>query len=599
MGWVTQRALDEKLGGRGAAKVMRRSARMLSAHKRPAILAIVAMLGSTLATLAGPAIIRYAIDNGLRHRHRDALDKAAIGYGLTMVGAFAFGRAQIRLVGRVGEGFLRDLRVRAFGHLEALPMSFYDGETTGRLVARLTSDVDALSELVQLGLVTFVTNGLLIVLSLCVLFAMSPWLALVAMIGVPVVAVASVKFRRDSDKAYLVLRDRIASTLSSLQEGLSGVRVIQAFAREDAETERFVARNREQYHANIAATKISAWYFPVVEFSGSAATAVVIGVGGILVHQGRATVGTVAAFVLYLGNLFEPIQQLSQLFNTLQSAGAALNKLFGLLDVPNNLADKPGAVGAPASGPIEVHDVSFRYESGEVDVLQHVSLHIAEGERIALVGPTGAGKSTLAKLVARLYDPTDGSITFAGTDLRDIQQRSLRHRILVVPQEGYLFAGSILDNVRVGNLDATDAEVEKALLRIGAWDRFVRLPEGLRTEVNERGARLSAGERQLVSLARAALADPAVLVLDEATSNLDPGTQAEVEEALEALMHGRTVVVIAHRLSTAERADRIGVVADGGLVELGSHDELVAQGGRYAALYASWTAGLASGAGPA
>ena len=596
MGWVTQRALDddEKLGRKGAAGVLRRTGSILGPHRRLAMLAALAMVGSTLATLAGPALIRYGIDHGLRAGNRRALDKATIGYIATMVAAFGFGRMQLALVGRAGEGFLRDLRLRVFGHLESLPMSFYDTELTGKLVARLTSDVDALSELVQFGLVMFVTNGLLIVLSLAVLFWMSPWLALVALVGVPVVAVASAKFRRDSDRAYLVLRDRIASTLSSLQEGLSGVRVIQAFAREEAETERFVARNRAQYQANIAATKISSWYFPVVEFSGSAATAIVIGVGGVLVHQGRVSVGTVVAFVLYLGNLFEPIQQLSQLFNTLQSAGAALAKLFGLLDVPNDLADQPGAVVAPESGDIDVRAVSFAYAGTDTQVLRNVSLHIADGERIALVGPTGAGKSTLAKLVARLYDPSSGSITFGGVDLRDIRQQSLRQRVLVVPQEGYLFAGTILDNVRVGRLDATDAEVEKALLRIGAWDRFVRLPEGLHTEVNERGARLSAGERQLVSLARAALADPAVLVLDEATSNLDPGTQAEVEEALEALMHGRTVVVIAHRLSTAARADRVGVVAEGGLAELGTHDDLVALGGRYAALYASWTAGLAA-----
>ena len=301
--------------------------------------------------------------------------------------------------------------------------------------------------------------------------------------------------------------------------------------------------------------------------------------------------------MLTLSNLFEPLQQLSQLFNIVQSAGAALDKLFALLDTPVDVAERPGAVDLPARGEIDVEGVGFAYVDGPL-VLQDVDLHIPIGARLALVGPTGAGKSTLAKLIARLYDPTEGTVRYGGVDLRDATARSLRERVVVVPQEGFLFNGTILENIRLARAGATDDEVLAALEAIGVRERFTRLPEGLSTEVRERGSRLSAGEKQLVSLARAALADPAVLVLDEATSSLDPGTEVVVEHAMVRLMEGRTVIVIAHRLSTAERADVVGVVADGRLVELGTHHDLLARGGHYADLFATWSGGLGGSAGP-
>jgi len=417
-------------------------------------------------------------------------------------------------------------------------------------------------------------------------------LTLVCLIPLPFVIAASVKFQRDSNRAYLTIRDRIGIVLSSLQEGISGVRVIQAFGREDVETGRFGDRNRSLYTAHMRSVRIQAWYLPVIEFAGIGTTALVVGIGGWMATRHMVTVGTIAFFALTLANLFDPVQQLSQLFNTVQSAGAGLNKLFQLLDTPVDVPERPGALDLPASGDIVVAGVSFAYVPGE-PVLSDVDLVIHEGERLALVGPTGAGKSTLAKLVARMYDPTEGRITLGGVDLRDGTLSSLRRRITVVPQEGFLFNGTIRDNVRIGRVGATDAEVDAAMEVIGVRERFAALADGLETEVRERGTRLSAGEKQLVSLARAALADPAVLVLDEATSSLDPGTEALVEHALERLMHGRTVVVIAHRLSTSERADRVGVVADGRLLELGTHADLVAAGGRYAALHATWVKGLA------
>jgi ATP-binding cassette subfamily B protein len=411
---------------------------------------------------------------------------------------------------------------------------------------------------------------------------------------------ASVKFQRDSNEAYRRVRDHIGGVLSRLQEGIAGVRVIQAYGRSGHEVDRFVETNRHLYRAHMRSVFVQSWYLPVVELAGLGTTALVVGVGGALVLGDAVSLGTVAFFVLTLNNLFDPVQQLSQLFNTVQSAGAGLHKVFELVDSPVEVAERRGAFDLPAAGEVVVDDVSFAYgESGPGPgsaelVLRDVSLTIAPGERLALVGPTGAGKSTLAKLVARLYDPVSGSVTFAGVDLRDATLASLRARIVVVPQEGFLFNGTIRDNVRIARGGATDAEVDDALRAVGAYDRFAALADGLDTEVRERGSRLSAGEKQLVSLARAALVDPALLVLDEATSSLDPGTEALVEAAVDRLMDGRTVVVIAHRLSTARRADRVGVVVDGRLVELGPHDELVARGGAYAALFATWSGGLAA-----
>jgi ATP-binding cassette subfamily B protein len=436
-------------------------------------------------------------------------------------------------------------------------------------------------------------NGLLLVFSLGLLVALSWQLSLVCLITVPFVIAASVKFQRDSNRAYLDVRNRIGQTLSNLQEGIAGVRVIQAFGREEIEVDRFGSTNRELFDSHMRSVRISAWYLPVIDLSSVWTTGAVVGVGGWLVHRGDVTIGTVAAFILLLSNLFEPIQQLSQLFNLVQSAGAALNKLYGLLDTPIDVPDPAEPAHLGPSSRIVVDNVSFAYATGP-KVLRDVSLVVEEGERLALVGPTGAGKSTLAKLMARLYDPTEGCVTLGGVDLRDVSIAELRRRVVVVPQEGFLFNATIGENIRIARGDATDDDVRAALVALGIEDRFLSLPAGLDTAVQERGSRFSAGEKQLVSLARAALVDPQVLVLDEATSSLDPGTELLVERALERLMEGRTSLVIAHRLSTAERCDRVAVVQDGRLVEIGPHDELVAEGGAYAALFASWSGGIAA-----
>jgi ATP-binding cassette, subfamily B, bacterial len=589
--WMASGVSDEdRLDRVAAGRVLRRTAQLLrpQAPRVAGALAMVVLWTGTV--LAGPLLVRYGIDHGINEGDAGALDAAVIGYVVVAVLAYVTNRIQITLISRVGEDFLRRLRIRVFDHLQRLSMPFYDRSKAGVLVSRMTSDVDSLAELIQLGLAMFVSNALLLVVSLIVLTSVSWQLMLVCTVALPPVILASIKFQRHSNDAYLDVRDRIGSTLSHLQEGIAGVRVVQAFAREEVEVGRFERGNRELYDSHMRSVAISAWYLPVIELAGWGTTALALGVGGWWVHDGMLTVGTVAFFVLALSNLFEPVQQLSQLFNMVQSAGAGLHKLYELLDTPVDVPERPGAVDLAGAGDVEVDDVSFAYGDGPT-VLRNVSLRIPTGTRLALVGPTGAGKSTLAKLVARLYDPTSGSVRLGGVDLRDATLASLRGRIVVIPQEGFLFNGTIRDNVRLAKADASDGEVDEALRAVGAYDRFAALPDGLDTEVRERGSRLSAGEKQLVSLARAALADPAVLVLDEATSSLDPGTEALVESAVDRLLEGRTVVVIAHRLSTSERADVVAVVDGGELVELGTHADLVAAGGRYASLYATWVAG--------
>ena len=548
-------------------------------------------------TLAGPYLVSVGIDQGIAKHDGHTLNLVVAAFVAVALLAWVVERAQILVISKVGEAFLRDLRTQVFDHLQRLSMPFYDREKAGVIVSRMTADIDSMEDLVQQGLLLMLSNTVLLVVAVVFLAVVSWQLLLICLIPVPLVIVATVKFQRDSNRSYLRIRDWIGLTLTSLQEGISGVRVIQAFSREDTQVKRFSRRNRGLYDEYMRSVWISCWYLPIIEFSGTFTTGLVIGVGGYLTLHGVVTVGTVSFFVLSLSNLFDPIQQLSQYFNQVQSSSAGLSKLFALLDTPVDVAEADDPVDLPRQGAIEVHGVSFSYGGSDELVLRDVDLTVAPGERLALVGPTGAGKSTLAKLIARLYDPVSGTVSFGGVDLRQASHASLRRHLCVVPQEGFLFSGTILENVRLARPEATDAEVAAALAAIGSLERFEALPEGLATEVHERGSRLSAGEKQLVSLARAALADPAVLVLDEATSSLDPGTEVVVENAMEKLMQGRTVIVIAHRLSTSERADRVGVVDDGRLVELGPHDELVEQGGRYAALYDNWTRGLSRSGG--
>ena len=586
--WAAAVSDEDRLDREQARNVVRRSLEFAEPYRATVWRAIAYVTIVTLCTVAGPVLVLIATDHGLAKHNVRVLNLCVIAYVVIVIISYVASRLQYLAINTAGEGFLRDLRVRVFERLQAQSMAFYDRNKAGVLVARMTSDIESMAELIQWGLLQFVSAILLFVVTIVVMVATSWQLLLSLMLILPLVIVASVKFQRQSAKAYLDVRDKVGNNLSTLQESIAGVRVIQAYHREGEQTRRFFANNRALYDSNMKAVKISVWYFGFVEFVGVFAVALMVGVGGWLAHRGTVSVGTVTAFVLLLGNLFDPIQQLSQLYNTVQSAAASLNKLYAIIDAKPDVGEHPQPVELPATGVVEAHDLSFRYDGAERRALANVSLRIEPGERLALVGPTGAGKSTLAKLLSRLYDPTDGFVTFGDIDLRVASLASLRERVVLVPQEGFLFGGTVLDNIRVARSDATDAEVAAALDAIGVLERFEELPEGLHTEVRERGSRLSAGERQLVSLARAALVDPAVLVLDEATSNLDPGTEAIVERALEFLMSGRTVIVVAHRLSTVRRADRIAVVDHARLVEYGTHDELMVLSGRYAALTDAW-----------
>jgi len=586
---------EDRLDRTETVGVLRRTYSLARDQRRLILIAFGLVVISTLVSLAGPVLVRFGIDHGIKDRNGTTLNVVVGLYVVVVIVGYVVGRLQYVAINRAGEGFLRDLRLLVFRRLQRQSMAFFDREKAGVLVSRMTADIESMSELIQFGLLQFVSSFLLLLMSTVLLFAMSWELALVAFAVFPFIVVASIRFQRLSNQAYLEVRERVGNNLSTLQEGITGVRVIQAYGQEAAYSAKFRTTNRALFGSHMRSVRVSTWYFGLVEFAGIAATGAIIGIGGWLVHRDEVTLGTVTAFILLLANLFDPVQQLSQLYNTVQSSTAALNKLFAIIDAVPDVNEVDSPTPLPRRGAIDVREVTFAYQGAERPALESVTMSVADGERLALVGPTGAGKSTLAKLMARLYDPTrspasglTGVVRFGGVDLREASLKELRERIVVVPQEGFCFSGSIRDNVRIARADATDAEVEDALASIGALERFEQFPEGLDTDVRERGSRLSAGERQLVALARAALVDPAVLVLDEATSNLDPGTEAEVEAALERLMRGRTVVVVAHRLSTVRRADRIAVVDQGRLAELGTHDELVALGGRYAALAAAW-----------
>ncbi len=581
---------EDRVSRDEARNLMRRTLAMAAPFRKTMLAALACVIAVTLCTLAGPVLVRHGIDAGIRAKNTRSLNISVVAYIAVTCIAYCFGRAQYIFINRAGENLLRVLRLRVFSQMQKQSMAFYDREKAGVLVARMTADIESMSELVQWGLLQFISAGFLLFLAVILLFTLSWQLTIVALLVMPVIFIASIKFQRDSNKAYLDVRERVGANLSALQEGIAGVRVIQAYAREEEQVRRFRASNDALYKSHMHSVKVSMWYFGLVEFCGIFASALIVGMGGWLVHRGSVSVGTVVAFVLLLANLFDPVQQLSQLYNTMQSAGAALKKLYGIMDAVPEVDESIGAVDLPEHGDLVVSGATFTYAAGVQHALHNVSITVPNGKRLALVGPTGAGKSTLAKLMARLYDPNEGSISYGGVNLRDATMQSLRERIVVVPQEGFLFNGTIRENLRIAKSDATDAEIDRALQALGVFERFMAFPQGLDTEVHERGSRLSAGERQLVSLARAALVDPAVLVLDEATSNLDPGTEKDVEAALEALMQGRSVVVVAHRLTTVQRADAIGVVDHAELVEWGTHSELVQKNGKYALLVNAWNA---------
>ena len=562
---------------------------ILRPHRRLIAIAGVAMIGATAVTLSAPLLVKIAIDRGIGHHDLHVIDVMALVYVVLVLVRPLLERVIVLCSARAGERFLGDLRVAAYEKLQALSMPFFEETRAGVLVSRLTNDVQTLTTFTRLVLVEVVGSLLLFVVSIVILVTLSPLLSLVMLVSVPLLAWSSLRYGKRSRPAFLALRDRVADTMSSLQENLTGVRVVQSFGQESDRYASYRLQSNAQVTAWRRISLVNMSFFPMIALAQSLALAAVLVVGGYLHRHGRVSIGTIVAFALYLISLFDPIARLGDWFSEFQSGRAALSKIATLLETPTTVAG--GSTPLPATGELRADHVTFAYGDNAPAVVG-VTLAVAPGEHLALVGATGAGKSTLAKLLVRAYDPGEGRIAFGGVDVREAPLDNLRRRIVFVPQEGHLFSGTICDNVRLARPHASDGEVRSALRAIGALDRFEALPDGLATDVRSRGVRLSSGERQLVSIARVALVDPAVVVLDEATSSLDPQTEAAIEEALAILSQGRTVITIAHRLSTAERADRVAVMEHGKLIEIASHDELVANGDRYARLWASWQAGL-------
>ena len=562
---------------------------LLKPHWLALVGAFILVCIETAAMLAGPMLIQIGIDDGIRAENRGVIVTVAAIFLLSIVVHLHVSRARVAWSGRVGERLMYALRVRVFSHLQRLDVSFYTEEKAGRLMSRMTSDIESLTQLFHEGLIQMVVQGLTLVFVMIVLFTYNVQLAAVVLFLIlPVMVAMTLWFRTASDRGYEVVRDRIADVLAHLQESLSGVRIVAAHNRQRQNIAQHRNTAGAYRDANDHTAKISALYGSGTEVVAIVGQAMILLVGGNMVLDGSLEVGELSAFVLYLSTFFAPIQQLVNLYNTYQKGQAAMYKLADLLDTEPRTVESPDAVELPPiGGRISFDDVSFSYVDGQ-PVLDGVNLTIREGEVFALVGPTGAGKSTLAALVTRFYDPTSGTVSIDGHDLRGVTLTSLRRQLGIVPQEPFLFAGSIRDNIAFARPEASDAEVLEACVAVGIEDLIERLPQGIHTPCHERGVSLSSGERQLLALARAFLARPRVLVLDEATSNLDLRSEAKIERALDTLLEGRTAIIIAHRLATAMRADRIAVVRDGGIAELGPHDELVALGGRYAEMYATW-----------
>lgn len=539
----------------------------------------------TALTISEALLVRYAIDGGLTAGNLNVVYLAAGLYIAVAVSVWGLSYVETIGMGWIGQHMILDLRKYLFDHLQALSLQYYSEQKAGWIISRLTNDIENFNTLLNDGVQNLVRNGLTLLGVVAVLFYLDWRLALATMAVLPVMIVATVIYRHESMKAFRRAREAVAELAAYLQEHVSGMRVVQAFTREKQSTINFDERNMTYRKANQRSTTLSAIYFPGVEFLGAIGLSVVLLYGGYLVIEGTTTIGTLVAFVGLISMAFQPIQALSQLYSDLQSTIASLEKVFSILDTTTDRADTKEAKSLDSiTGDIAFDGVDFGYTGGD-DILAGVDFRIEAGETLAIVGETGAGKSTIVKLLSRFYDPTGGRITVDGEDLRNVRGSSLRSHMGVVLQDTFLFTGTIEENILYGRPDATHAEVVRAAEAVGADGFIERLPDGYATRVGERGGGLSVGERQLVSFARALIADPAILVLDEATSSVDLATEAKIEVALERLLEGRTSIVIAHRLSTVRRADRILYLADGKVLEQGSHDELMSRPSAYRRLY--------------
>jgi ABC-type multidrug transport system fused ATPase/permease subunit len=586
-------------GSSGRGRRLRGLAALLAPYRGRVVAMVASLIIGTAASLAPAPLAARAIDDGILPHKFHILVLIVVAFGVAALIVWVATAAQTYLVEWVGQRALADLRLAIFAHLQRLPVSFYERRPTGVLISRMTNDVEALDTLVTDSVVTLFQGGLTLIGTLVILLTFDLRLALITFIMLPLIGVASLLFRIASADAYRRTRETIGHITGYLQESLSGVRVVRTFGQERRHADEFAALNEVNRGANMTTVNMNAAYFPAIEFVSAVAIVAVLLYGGDQVLHGAIQIGVLVGFLAALNNFFDPITQLSQLYTTYQSGMAALDKIFELLDEEPDMLERPDAMElGRIRGELRFEHVSFAYRKRDGDhdrlALDDIDLAIAPGETVALVGATGAGKSTFAKLVARFYDPTLGRVLIDGHDLREVTYHSLRSQLGIVPQEAFLFSGSVRTNIAFGAPGASDGEIEAAARAVGAHEFIAALEHGYDTEVGERGAQLSAGQRQLVAFARAMIADPRILVLDEATSNVDLHTESRIEHGLRRLLAGRTAIVIAHRLSTIAGASRIVVLAGGRIVEQGTHEELIAARGAYAELYRDWSQAAAA-----
>ncbi len=576
----------ENAGAAYNPRVVARLMRYLKPYWRQMALAFLAMFASSGLALLTPYLIKLTIDEHIAVGDLQGLTWIALATALAFVGSFLATAGQQYLLSWVGQRVLGNLRAALFRHLQALPLGYHDTHIVGVTVSRVINDVAVINELMSQGVVTLVGDLLLLGGIVAVMLSMSWRLALLTFLALPLMFLVTWWFSRRAKRAFRETRSRVAAVVGDLAEDIAGMRVIQAFAQEDATHQRFDRVNVANREAHINAMSLSFIFLPSIDFLSMLATCIVLFFGGLWVTQGQVTLGVMVAFMSYVTRFFQPIQELSRLYTTMQSAMAGGEKVLDLLDTEPAVKDKPGAPDMPPiRGEVVFDHVAFQYRSDAPLVLCDIDLTIQAGQTVALVGPTGAGKTSIANLIARFYDVSAGAVRIDGVDVRDVTQCSLRRQFGLVPQDPFLFSGAIADNIRFGRPDATDEEIRRAAKQANA-DVFIdALPDGYQTRILEGGVNLSIGQRQLICIARAVLADPRILILDEATANVDTMTEALIQEALERLLEGRTAIVIAHRLSTIRNADMICVIEDGRIVERGRHDELLEAGGLYRTLY--------------